>query len=160
VVMGLERIRSGQADRMVCGGSEGVSPHIWSGFDAMRVLTRASNEAPERASRPMSASAAGFVPAAGAGVLVLESLESALARGARIRAEVLGGAVNCGGHRGGGSMTAPNPAGVRRCVRAALHDAAVAPVDVDAVNGHLTATVADAAEVQAWALALERSPEC
>src|SRR5207244_58507 len=141
-----------------CGGSEGASHYTWAGFDAMRVLTRASNDAPERASRPMSASAAGFVPAAGAGVLLLESLESALERGAPIRAEVLGGAVNCGGQRAGGSMTAPNPDGVRRCVRAALDDAGIPPRKVDAINGHLTATGADPREVQAWATALERSP--
>jgi 3-oxoacyl-(acyl-carrier-protein) synthase len=158
IIEGLERIRSGRAERMLCGGSEGVSRYIWAGFDAMRVLTRASNDAPTRASRPMSASAAGFVPAAGAGVLVLESLEHARKRGARIRAEVLGGAVNCGGHRGGGSMTAPNPDGVRRCIRAALADARVTPDAVDAINGHLTATGADVREVHAWTAALERTP--
>ena len=85
-----------------------------------RAVRAASTTTPERASRPMSASAGGFVPGAGAGVLLLESLDSARARGARIYAELLGGAVNCGGHRGGGSMTAPNPEGVRRCIRAAL----------------------------------------
>jgi len=156
IVEGLERIRSGRAERMLCGGSEGASPYIWSGFDAMRVLARGSNDAPERASRPMSASACGFVPAAGAGVLVLESARE---RGAPIRAEVLGGAVNCGGHRRGGSMTAPNPDGVRRCIRAALGDARVLPNAVDAINGHLTATGADPREVQSWSAALERPPE-
>ena len=159
IVEGLERIRSGRAERMLCGGSEGASPYIWSGFDAMRVLARGSNHAPERASRPMSASACGFVPAAGAGVLVLESLESARERGAPIRAEVLGGAVNCGGHRSGGSMTAPNPDGVRRCIRAALADARVLPNEVDAISGHLTATGADPREVQSWSAALERPPD-
>jgi 3-oxoacyl-(acyl-carrier-protein) synthase len=159
IIEGCERIRSGRAERMLCGGSEGVSHYIWAGFDAMRVLTRASNDAPERASRPLSATAAGFVPAAGAGVLLLESLESARGRGAPIWAEVLGGAVNCGGHRGGGSMTAPNPSGVRRCIGAALDDAGVTPQDVDAINGHLTATGADAREVHAWAAALQRSPQ-
>jgi 3-oxoacyl-(acyl-carrier-protein) synthase len=158
VVEGLERIRSGRAERMLCGGSEGASHYIWAGFDAMRVLTRASNDDPERASRPLSASAAGFVPAAGAGVLLLESLESAQARGARILAEVLGGMVNCGGHRGGGSMTAPNPDGVGRCIRGALADAGVDPDEVDALNGHLTATGADPREVRAWAAALGCSP--
>jgi len=106
----------------------------------------------------MSASAGGFVPAAGAGVLHLESLESAERRGARIHAEVLGGALNCGGQRQGGSMTAPNREGVRRCVRAALADAGVAPREVDAISGHLTATGADPNEVEAWAAALEAGP--
>jgi 3-oxoacyl-(acyl-carrier-protein) synthase len=159
IALGMLRIRHGLAERMLCGGSEGASHYTWAGFDAMRVLARHSNDAPERASRPMSASAGGFVPAAGAGVLLLESLDSALARGARIHAELAGGAVNCGGHRGGGSMTAPNPTGVRRCVRAALEDAAVSPAEVDAINGHLTATGADPREVGAWADALERRPE-
>lgn len=159
ILVGLERIRDGRATRMLCGGSEGASHYIWSGFDAMRVLCRSFNEQPERASRPMSASAGGFVPSCGAGVALLESLESALGRGARIYAEVLGGAVNCGGHRGGGSMTAPNPNGVVRCVRAAIGDAGISPRDIDAVNGHLTATGADPREIQSWALALERAPE-
>jgi 3-oxoacyl-(acyl-carrier-protein) synthase len=158
ILDGALRIRHGLAARMLCGGSEGASPHAWAGFDAMRVLARGWNDEPERASRPCSASAAGFVPAAGAGVLVLESLASARARGARIRAELLGGAVNAGGQRGGGSMTAPNPAGVVRCIRAALADAGVAAAEVDAIAGHLTATAADPREVEAWAAALGCAP--
>jgi 3-oxoacyl-(acyl-carrier-protein) synthase len=158
ISMGVERIRRGLAKRMLCGGVEGASHYIWAGFDAMRVLCRRFNDAPERASRPMSATAAGFVPSAGAGVLMLESLESAQERGARIRAEVVGSAVNCGGHRGGGSMTAPNPDGVRRCIQSALGDARIAPEEVDAINGHLTATRADPKELQSWAAALGCSP--
>ncbi len=159
ILEGAARIRAGLAERMLCGGSEGDSHYIWAGFDAMRVLSRRFNEAPEQASRPLSASAGGFVPGAGAGVLHLESLESAEKRGARIHAEILGGALNCGGHRGGGSMTAPNPEGVRRCIRAALADAALSPRDVHAINGHLTATGADPNEVEAWAAALECGPD-
>jgi 3-oxoacyl-(acyl-carrier-protein) synthase len=159
VIEGLERIRAGRAERMLCGGSEGSSHYVWAGFDAMRVLCRDYNDEPERASRPMSASAGGFVPGSGAGVLHLESLDHALARGARIYAEVLGGAINCGGHRGGGSMTAPNPQAVQRCIRAALTDAAIEANEVDAINGHLTATGADPREVAAWAAALGCSPK-
>ena len=144
---------------MLAGGSEGASKYVWAGFDAMKVLNRTRNAAPEAASRPMSASAAGFVPGAGAGVLLLESLDSATRRGARIYAEVLGGHVNCGGQRNGGSMTAPNPEGVRRCIRAALTMARVQPSAIDAINGHLTATFADAHEVANWAAALELPPE-
>ena len=110
----------GLAKRMLAGGSEGPSPFIWAGFDAMRVICRKFNEQPEAASRPMSATASGFVPGSGAAVLVLEDLESALERGAKIYAEILGGAVNCGGHRMGGSITAPNPEGVKRCRTAAM----------------------------------------
>jgi 3-oxoacyl-(acyl-carrier-protein) synthase len=159
IAEGVWRIRAGRAERMLCGGAEVPSPYIWAGFDAMRVLCRKFNDAPEQASRPMSASAGGFIPGAGAGVLVLESLDSALARGARIRAEVLGVATNCGGHRGGGSMTAPNPTGVQRCISAALADAQLDPARVDAISGHLTATGADPKEVASWAKALGRGPE-
>ena len=156
---GMHRIRTGLADRMLCGGTEGASHYIWSGFDSMRVLCRTHNDTPTAASRPMSATAGGFIAGSGAGVLMLESLESARARGARIHAELLGGAVNCGGHRNGGSMTAPNPISVRRCIRAAVDDAGVDPSEVDLINGHLTAPGADPKEVASWASALERGPD-
>lgn len=158
IVEGADRIRRGLAERMVCGGVEGSSVYIWAGFDAMRVLCRKFNDEPEKASRPMSASAGGFIPGAGAGIVIMESLESAQERGAEIYAEFCGGAMNCGGHRMGGSMTAPNPEGVRRCVRAALDDGSVEPDEVDLISGHLTATGADPKEIASWAAALERAP--
>lgn len=158
ISIGYERIRRGLAERMLCGGAEAASHYIWGGFDAMRVLSRGFNDKPDQASRPLSASAGGFVPGAGAGVVVLESLESAQARGATIQAEVLGTAVNCGGHRTGGSMTAPNPNGVRRCIEMGLADAGIEGSQVDAINGHLTATGADPREMESWAAALGRSP--
>ncbi len=159
IVMGMDRIRQGLAERMLCGGAEAASHYIWAGFDAMRVLCRSFNDEPERASRPMSASAAGFVPGSGAGILMVESLESAEARGAPILAEILGGAVNCGGHRGGGSMTAPNPESVSRCIKGALADAGIESREVDAINGHLTATGADPKEIASWSQGLSRSPD-
>jgi 3-oxoacyl-(acyl-carrier-protein) synthase len=155
VIDAFHRIRTGQIARMMAGGVEGASHYTWSGFDAMKVLNSRSNDAPERASRPMSASADGFVPGSGAGLLMLESLASAQARGARIYAEVLGGHVNSGGQRDGGSMTAPNPEGVVRCIRAALAVAGIAPGQVDAINGHLTATFADPHELETWRRALD-----
>ena len=158
IAMGLERIRAGAAERMLCGGSEAASHYNWAGFDAMRVLNRGSNDSPEKASRPLSASAGGFVPGSGAGVVVLESLESAQARNAPIHAEILGTAVNCGGHRTGGSMTAPNPYGVRSCIQMALGDAGMDGSEVDGINGHLTASGADPREVASWAAALDRGP--
>ncbi|HIF99038.1 MAG TPA: beta-ketoacyl-[acyl-carrier-protein] synthase family protein [Myxococcales bacterium] len=158
IAMGMERIRTGAATRMLCGGSEAASHYIWAGFDAMRVLNRKSNDAPEKASRPMSASAGGFIPGAGAGILLIESEESARSRGARIYAEVAGQGINCGGHRMGGSMTAPNPESVRRCIHSALADAGVETRDVDVINGHLTATGADPREIGSWAAALGRGP--
>ncbi|HHL72804.1 MAG TPA: beta-ketoacyl-[acyl-carrier-protein] synthase family protein [Bacteroidetes bacterium] len=159
IIDAVLRIRSGLAKRMLAGGAEGATPYIWSGFDAMRVLNRTRNDEPEKASRPMSASAAGFVPGSGAGILMLESLESAQERGARIYAEIIGGAINCGGQRQGGSMTAPNPISVQRCIRMALEDAGISGSDIDAINGHLTATFADPHEIRNWSQALERSPE-
>ena len=159
IAMGTERIRAGLAERMLCGGAEVPTPYNWAGFDAMRVLNRKHNETPEAASRPLSASAGGFIPGAGAAALVVESLDAAQARGARIYAEVLGAATNCGGHRGGGSMTAPNPEGVRRCIRAAVADAAIDPAEVEAISGHLTATGADPREVASWSAALRRGPD-
>ena len=159
VIMAADRIRNGLATRMLAGGSEGPSPYIWAGFDAMRVICRKFNDRPEMASRPMSESASGFVPGAGAALLVLEELESALARGVRIYAEVLGGMVNCGGHRMGGSITAPNPEGVRRCIQGALADSMIDAGQIDTINGHLTATYADPVEVMNWSVALERPPE-
>ena len=159
IIESVARIRGGLARRMLAGGSEGSSPYIWAGFDAMRVLCRKYNDTPEAASRPMSASAAGFVPGSGSGILVLEELESALERGANIYAEIIGGSVNCGGHRQGGSMTAPNPVGVARCIQAAVADAGIDPMEIDAINGHLTATFADPVEVKNWGKALGRGPD-
>lgn len=159
IIEGMYRIRAGLAERMLCGGSEGSSHYIWAGFDAMRVLCRTHNDEPELASRPMSASAGGFIPGSGAGILHLESLESAERRGARIYAEILGGALNCGGHRRGGSMTAPNPESVQRCIRAAVGDAEIGTDEIDVINGHLTATGADPKEVASWSKALDRTTD-
>jgi 3-oxoacyl-(acyl-carrier-protein) synthase len=125
----------------------------------MRVLARKFNDQPEKGSRPMSGTACGFVPGAGAGALVLEDLETALARGARIYAEITGAMLNCGGQRGGGSMTAPNPEGVVRCIKDAVKDAGIRPDEIDMINGHLTATFADPYEVKNWSDALNRGPD-
>lgn len=153
------QIREGRAKRMLAGGMEGASPYIWAGFDAMRVLSREYNSSPEKASRPMSSTAGGFVPSSGAGILLLESLDSALERDVRIYAEVVGAAVNCGGQRQGGSMTAPNPHGSRRCIRSAMSQNQIHPESIDLINGHLTATMADPLEVRTWQNVLERTPE-
>ncbi len=159
VIQAWWHLQAGRARRVMAGGAEGVSEYIWGGFDAMRVLARGFNDRPEEASRPMSASACGFVPGSGAGILMLETLESAQERGARIYAEIVGGHVNCGGQRNGGSTTAPNPEGVRRCIQGALASAGLSPDDIDVINGHLTATMADPLEVQNWASVLQRDPK-
>jgi 3-oxoacyl-(acyl-carrier-protein) synthase len=159
IIDAVWRIRAGLAKRILAGGSEGSSPYIWAGFDAMRVIARKFNDRPQEASRPLSATANGFVPSAGGAIIVLEELEQALQRGARIYAEVIGGYVNCGGQRTGGSMTAPNPNGVKRCIKGALADAGIDAARIDAINGHLTATFADPLEVKNWSEALGRGPE-
>jgi 3-oxoacyl-(acyl-carrier-protein) synthase len=157
ILMAFERIKSGQAKRILAGSTSDSGPYIWGGFDAMRVCTFKHNEDPENGSRPMSESASGFVPGSGAGALVLEDLESALERGAKIYAEVLGGNVNSGGQRGLGSMTAPNPTAVQKCIQSALENAGIQSRDIDAINGHLTATSKDSLEIQNWSEALGRS---
>ncbi|MEM9647214.1 MAG: beta-ketoacyl-[acyl-carrier-protein] synthase family protein [Bacteroidota bacterium] len=159
LLMGYDRIQAGKATRMLVGSCSDSGPYIWGGFDAMRILPRNYNDNPELASRPMSASASGFVPGSGAGALVLESLESAKNRGAKIYGEVLGGHCNSGGQRGTGSMTAANNTAVVRCIQEALKDANVEPNQVDAINGHLTATSRDAQEIKNWSTALNRSGE-
>ncbi|WP_394749064.1 beta-ketoacyl-[acyl-carrier-protein] synthase family protein [Spongiimicrobium salis] len=157
LLLAFERIQAGKAERILTGSCSDSGPYVWGGFDAMRILPRQYNEAPTKASRPLSASAAGFVPGSGAGALVLESLDSALSRGARIYAEVLGGAINSGGQRGEGTMTAPNSEAVQRCIIAAVKDAKIKKTDIDSINGHLTATAKDSLEIKNWSQALERS---
>ncbi len=154
IMMGFDRIKSGQAKRILAGSTSDSGPYIWGGFDAMRVCTFKHNDTPEQGSRPMSASASGFVPGSGAGALVLEDLESALARGARIYAEVLGGNINSGGQRGEGTMTAPNPIAVKKCIKDAITNSGITTADIDAINGHLTATSKDSLEIQNWSEAL------
>ncbi len=157
IIDAFNRIRHGNAERMLAGGTESFSAYSLGGFDSMRVLNQKSNHEPEKASRPMSASASGFVAGSGAGVLVLEELEFAKARGARIYAEVLGGTVNCGGQRNGGTITAPNPEGVQRCIRQTLAESKISPSDIDAISGHLTSTKADLIEIKNWTEALQRT---
>lgn len=156
ILMGYEYIKYGMAKRMVVGSCEFVDRYVFGGFDSMRVLSRKYNDEPERASRPMSASAGGFVPGSGAGALILEELDYALARGAKIYGEVLGGSTNSGGQRNGGSMTAPGEEGIVKCIQDAIADAGITPDAIDLVSGHLTATIADRLEIQNWVTALGR----
>ena len=156
LLMGFERIKNGKAKRMLVGSSSDSSLYTWGGFDAMRVMSYKHNDSPEKGSRPMSETAAGFVPGSGAGALVLESLESALERKATIYAEVLGGDINSGGQRNGGTLTAPNSEAVQRCITNALVDAQISSNEIDLINGHLTATSKDALEIENWTKALQR----
>lgn len=156
LLMGFERVQSAKAKRMLVGSCSDSGAYIWGGFDAMRVMTYKHNAKPEEGSRPMSVDAAGFVPGSGAGALVLESLESALKRKTTIYAEVLGGNINSGGQRNGGTMTAPNSEAVQKCIIDALKDANIKSSDIDCINGHLTATIKDPVEIENWTKALQR----
>ncbi len=129
-------IEYGDADVMVAGGTEStVSPLGIGGFAAMRALST-RNDAPEAASRPWDKDRDGFELGEGAGVVVLERLEHAQARGARIYAEVAGYGMSADA----GHMTAPNMDGPRRAMRNAMRNAGVAPEEVDYVNAHGTST--------------------
>src|SRR5919108_2719759 len=145
---GADLVREGQADMILAGGTEScIHPLILAGFCSMRGLA-AENGDPGEASRPFDAKRAGFVMAEGAGVVVLEELEAARARGATIYAEVLAyGASNDAYH-----MAAPDPdsVGVAEMMRAALERGGVAPEEVGYINAHGTSTpLGDAAETKA-----------
>ena len=141
-------IRRGAADLMVAGGSEaGITPFSMGGLDATRALSR-NNEDPAGASRPFDAARDGFVAAEGAGVLVLEELEHARARGARIYCELRGYGATADAHH----LTEPDPSGRWQiaAMRAALERGGLGPDDVDYVNAHGTSTPAgDPVEVGA-----------
>jgi 3-oxoacyl-(acyl-carrier-protein) synthase len=156
LLMGYEHIAAGKARYMLCGSSSDSGPYIWGGFDAMKVTTYKYNDTPNEVAGPMSEDASGFVPGSGAGAYLLESLESAQQRGATIYAEILGGAINNGGQRDGGSMTAPNSAAVQKCISEALKNANVSAAEIDYINGHLTATIKDPDEIENWSIALNR----
>ena len=133
----FHRIRDGYEDLALCGGAEScISPLGVGGFTSMKALTAATD--PARASLPFDAERGGFVIGEGAGILVLEELEHALARGARIYAEVVGYGTNCDAHH----ITAPDPTGTwpAACIQQALSDAGIAPEQVDYVNAHGTST--------------------
>ena len=157
ILMAHERIKSGQAKRIIAGSTSDSGPYIWGGFDAMRVCTFKHNDFPEKGSRPMSTTASGFVPGSGAGALLLEDLETATRRGANIYAEILGGNLNSGGQRGQGTMTAPNSVAVQKCIVDAIANAGISANDIDAINGHLTATTKDSLEIKNWTEALQRN---
>jgi 3-oxoacyl-[acyl-carrier-protein] synthase II len=131
-------IQRGDADAMIAGGTEAcVTPLTIGGFDALRA-TSTRNDEPQRASRPFDKQRDGFVPAEGAGIVILEELPSALQRGAKIYAEIIGYGLNDDAYH----ITAPSPngEGAAQCIQKALLDAGIAPEEVDYVNAHGTST--------------------
>jgi 3-oxoacyl-[acyl-carrier-protein] synthase II len=131
-------IQRGDADAMICGGTEAtVSPLGVGGFNSMRALST-RNDAPQQASRPFDKDRDGFVIAEGAGIVVLEEMEMAKKRGAKIYGEVSGYALNADAHH----ITAPAPEGegAQRCMKLALKDAGLAPTDIGYINAHGTST--------------------
>jgi 3-oxoacyl-[acyl-carrier-protein] synthase II len=142
-------IREGECDLVLTGGAEATITSMgMAGFNAMRAMSRRSNDAPEKASRPFDGLRDGFVMGEGAGMLVFEELGRAQARGARIYGEVLGSGMTADAFH----MTAPAPggAGAARAMTRALADARIAPDRVDYVNAHGTSTeLNDAAETLA-----------
>jgi len=130
-------IQYGEVDTMITGGSDAyILPVGIAGLDKMRAISRRNSE-PEKASRPFDKDRDGFVLGEGAGILVLEEMESAMIRGAKIYAELVGYGSNIDGHH----VTEPDWENQAECVKLALYDAAVSPSDVDYINAHGTATV-------------------
>jgi 3-oxoacyl-[acyl-carrier-protein] synthase-1 len=149
ILFGLELVRHGLADRVLVGGGDSADIYLAAAFDAMRgALATNSNDEPTRASRPFAADRAGFVLASGAAVLVLESREGATARGARVRARLLGGAA--GSDPGDAVLPTADGVAPADTIAAALTDAGLAPEEIGLVLAHATATPAgDRAEVAA-----------
>jgi 3-oxoacyl-[acyl-carrier-protein] synthase II len=143
----FEMIADGRADAMIAGGTESCICELGiGGFSAARALSTRNDE-PERASRPWDVDRDGFVMGEGAGVLMLESLDSATARGADILAEVIGYGMSGDAYH----MTSPSPGGEGggRCMKAAMRRAGIAIEDVDYINAHGTSTPAgDVAETE------------
>src|SRR6185312_4766334 len=133
---------------IVTGGSEAAIDQAGiGGFNAMKALSE-RNDSPETASRPFDKDRDGFVMGEGAGCIILEELEHALARGAKIYAEIVGGGMTADAHH----MTAPHPEGLgaKNVMRFALEDAGIQPTEIDYINVHGTSTpLGDIAETKA-----------
>ncbi len=146
LMLGLDLIRSGRQDRIFAGGAEDVNILSAAAFDGANALSSAYNDQPERASRPLDVDRDGFVFSGGAGVLVLERLDFAVARGAKIWAILEGAAASSDGE----DMVAPNGVGAVAAMELALQDAGVDRQRIDYINLHGTSTpVGDLKEIEA-----------
>jgi len=139
-------IQRGDADVMIAGGSEAtIRPSGMAGFCSMRAMSTRNDE-PTKASRPFDVDRDGFVMGEGSGVIILEELEHAKARGAKIYAEVIGYGMSSDAHH----MTEPDPDGAARCMAKAIADANINPTEIDYINAHGTSTpVGDISETTA-----------
>ena len=145
--LALQLIRGGLQDQAIAGGVQEDTWEAFCHFDALRAFSVRENE-PTKASRPFDRHRDGLVPSAGSGVLILEELEQARQRGARIYAELIGYAFSSDG----GDMTIPTGEGSVRALHLALQDAGLRPDEVDYINAHATSTmVGDASEARAIA---------
>jgi 3-oxoacyl-[acyl-carrier-protein] synthase-1 len=151
----FELIRCGIVDRAIAGGGEEVHPLITAGFQALRfALASKYNDCPERASRPYDVARDGFVVGGGAGIVVLEALDLALARGAHVRAELIGFGTSSDGF----DMVMPEASGVyaAKCMSNAIRESGISPREVGAVNTHGTATLlGDSAEIRAMKIVFD-----
>ena len=144
----FELIRAGVLDRAISGGGEDTAELISAAFQGLRLaLSTRYNDTPTKASRPFDAHRDGFVISGGGGIVVLEDMDQALARGARIRAEIIGYAANSDGF----DLVLPEPEGAQAgaCMQAAVRDAGIEASEIDYVNTHGTSTIhGDVAEVK------------
>lgn len=150
IIEAYKRIKKSENKLIIAGGVEPYSKYYWATMDAMKITNPYHNDNPEKASRPMSESARGFVPAEGAAIVILEEYEQALNRNAKIYAEIIGEHINCGGQQNGGSMTASNYKELKNCIKTSIYNSAIQPKQIDYISGHLTGTKADPIEIKAW----------
>lgn len=146
IMLGMDTIRSGRQNRIFVGGSEDVNIYSAGSFDGMNALSSGFNDSPQKASRPLDKDRDGFIFSGGAGILVLEELETAKARGATIHGVIAGAAASCDGDQ----MVVPSGVGAANAMEAAITDAGISKSDIGYVNLHGTSTpVGDAVELKA-----------
>ena len=132
------QVKYGMADAMITGGVEStITPACIAGFNSMKALTKRNDE-PQKASRPFDRDRSGFVVGEGGGIMVIETLEAAQERGAKIYAEIIGTGMSGDGFHY--AAPAPEGEGMARCIQAAIDDAGITPDDIDYINAHGTST--------------------